>query len=75
MDTAKHLRHHSRVVERGGKPLVSVGKAFRWRKQREASARHIARQAERYQAWKSDPNDPTLSAQGRARMLAQVADA
>lgn len=71
MDIAAHLRHHSRVVERGGKPLVSVGKAFRFRKQRERDLRRLQREFERAQ---NDPDEPGLTAIGRARRLAALAE-
>jgi hypothetical protein len=47
MDTAKYLRTHRRVVEKGWRPLVSLGASFRDQKRRAALLSYPKRLAER----------------------------
>jgi hypothetical protein len=72
MDTAKHLRHHSTVVRDGErKGLVSVGAAFRRRKSREAAARRLDWEREKFRAWLRSPDDPALTSRRRAELLTE----
>lgn len=76
MDSFRHLRTHSRVVQKGGRPLVSVGYAFRYRKFREEQDRRAAAARERDREWRrrydSDPNNLALTALGRGQRLAAL---
>ena len=66
------LRTHKTVTFERPRGLVSPGAAWRQQARFKAARKQAERERERWRAYFNDPDNPTLTAKGRAKLLARL---